>query len=135
MFLSEEAIDKIVKFICKELDPTFIYLFGSFAKGEGRADSDIDLGVHIGKDVGAYDLYMLSNKLAIELDRDVQLINLKDISAVFAAQIVSTKEVLHCKDEVIMANYDIRALKEYVMLNRERKVILDAIEEDGRIYG
>ena len=30
-------------FLVEKLKPKFIYLFGSFAKGEGRDDSDIDL--------------------------------------------------------------------------------------------
>lgn len=33
------------------------------------------------------------------------------------------------------ANYNIRAFKDYAKLNEERKIILDAIERDGRIYG
>jgi hypothetical protein len=31
--------------------------------------------------------------------RDVQIVDLKEISTVFAAQIVGTKEVLYCEDE------------------------------------
>ncbi len=69
------------------------------------------------------------------MKRDVQLVHLKDISTVFAAQIVGTREVLYCEDEELMAHYNIRAFKEYVKLNEERKIILDTIERDGKIYG
>lgn len=34
-----------------------------------------------------------------------------------------------------MVNYDIRAFKDYAKLNEERKIVLDAIERDGKIYG
>ncbi len=133
--LSEEDKNKIVDFFKKEFSPKFIYLFGSFAKGEGRNDSDIDLAIYTDKIIDAYTLFIAAGNLSFEVKRDVQIVHLKDISTVFAAQIVGTKEVLYCEDEYLMANYDIRAFKEYAKLNEERKVILDTIKKDGRIYG
>lgn len=135
MHLSEEYKRKIVDFLKKELSPKFIYLFGSFAKGEGREDSDIDLAIHIDNTLEPYNLFIVANHLSFETKRDVQVVNLMDISTVFAAQIVGTKEVLYCEDETLMMNYDIRIFKEYAKLNEERKVVLDAIKKDGKIYG
>ena len=43
MYLSQNDKNIIVDFLVEKLKPKFIYLFGSFAKGEGRDDSDIDL--------------------------------------------------------------------------------------------
>lgn len=133
--LPEEDKNKIVDFFKKEFSPKFIYLFGSFAKGEGRDDSDIDLAIYTDRIIDAYTLFIAAGNLSFEVKRDVQIVHLKDISTVFAAQIVGTKEVLYCEDEYLMANYDIRAFKEYAKLNEERKVILDTIKKDGRIYG
>lgn len=135
MYLSDEQKNKIVSFLKKELQPNFIYLFGSFARGEGRQDSDIDLAIYTDEIVKPYPLFIIANELAFELKRDVQIVHLKAISTVFAAQIVGTKEVLYCEDEIIRVNYDVRALKEYVKLNEERKVIFDAIERTGKVYG
>ncbi len=135
MYLPEEDKNKIVDFFKKEFSPKFIYLFGSFAKGEGRNDSDIDLAIYTDKVIDSYILFIAAGNLSFEVKRDVQIVHLKDISTVFAAQIVGTKEVLYCEDEYLMANYEIRAFKEYAKLNEERKVILDTIKKDGRIYG
>ncbi|SNT24215.1 Predicted nucleotidyltransferase [Anaerovirgula multivorans] len=135
MYLSEEYKKKIVDFLRKELNPKFIYLFGSFAKGEGRQDSDIDLAIYTDEVISGYTLLMTANDLSFEIKKDVQIVHLKDINTVFAAQIVGTREVLYCEDEELMANYNIRTFKEYVKLNEERKVVLDAIERDGKIYG
>lgn len=77
----------------------------------------------------------MANHLSFEIKKDVDLIDLKNLNTVFAAQIVGNKEVLYCKDEVFMGNYDIKILKEYAKLNEERKVVLDAIEREGKIYG
>lgn len=135
MHLPEEDKNKIVDFFKKEFSPKFIYLFGSFAKGEGRNDSDIDLAIYTDKIIDSYTLFIAAGNLSFEVKRDVQIVHLKDISTVFAAQIVGAKEVLYCEDEYLMANYEIRAFKEYAKLNEERKVILDTIKKDGRIYG
>jgi len=135
MYLSEEYKKKIVDFFTRRLNPKLIYLFGSFAKGEGREDSDIDLAIYTEEVLTPYDLFILSNTLAFEVKRDVQIVNLKDISTVLAAQIVGTKEVLYCEDEILMGNYDMRVFKEYAKLNEERKIVIDAIEKDGKVYG
>lgn len=135
MYLAEESKKIIVNFLRKELNPSFIYLFGSFAKGEGRADSDIDLAIYTDRVSSPYELFLAANNLSFEVKRDVQIVHLKDISTVFSAQIVGTRDVLYCEDEQLMASYNIRAFKDYAKLNEERKIVLDAVERDGKIYG
>lgn len=135
MYLSKEDKKLIVEYLRNKLQPKFIYLFGSFAKGEGREDSDIDLAIYTDGRINSYDLFILASKLSFEVKRDVQIVDLREIDTVFAAQIVGTREELYCEDEILMANYNIRAFKNYAKLNEERKVILDAIERDGRVYG
>lgn len=134
VYLLEEDKNIIVEFLKNKLDPEFIYLFGSFARGEAREDSDIDLAIYTNKKIDAYDLFIMANQLSFKVKRDVQIVNLKDIDTVFAAQIVGNKEELYSEDEILKANYDIRTFKDYAKLNEERKIILDAIERDGRIY-
>lgn len=135
MFLTKEDKTIIVDFLLREFNPKFIYIFGSFGKGEGRKDSDLDLGIYTDKVIGPYELMLAASNLGFEVKRDVQIVHLKDISTVFAAQIVGNREVLYCEDEYLMASYNMRALKEYSKLNEERKIVLDAIKEDGKIYG
>ena len=135
LYLSEKEKNIIVKFLKGKLKPKFIYLFGSFARGEGREDSDIDIAIYTDKKVSPYDIFIIGNELSFEVKRDVQIVDLKDISTVFAAQIVGTREELHCEDEILKENYNLRAFKDYAKLNEERKVVLDAIERDGSIYG
>jgi len=134
MYLSDVCKNKIVSYLRKEFNPEFIYLFGSFAKGEGRDDSDIDLAIYTEEVISPYTLFKVANHLAFEVKRDVQIVHLKDVSTVFAAQIVGTGEVLYCENEEQMANYNIRTFKEYAKLNEERQIIWDAIERDGKIY-
>lgn len=135
MHLSDKDKKIIVEYLIDKLKPKFIYLFGSFAKGEGRQDSDIDLGIYTDEEVRPYDLFVIANKLSFEVKRDVQIVNLKDIDTVFAAQIVGSREELYCNNETLKANYNIRTLKDYAKLNEEREIILNAIRKDGSIYG
>lgn len=135
MYLSQKYKETIIEYLKDKIELSLIYLFGSFAKGEGREDSDVDLAIYPEEDISPYDLFVISNKLSFEIKKDVQIVNLKDIDTVFAAQIVGNREELYCKDKTLMANYNIRVFKDYAKLNEERQVILDAIERDGRIYG
>jgi predicted nucleotidyltransferase len=41
--VSDETLSKMVQTIVREVDPERIYLFGSRARGDERADSDVDL--------------------------------------------------------------------------------------------
>lgn len=135
MYLEEEDKKIIVEYLKEKTNPIFIYLFGSFARGEARDDSDIDIAIYTDEKIDAYDLFIIANKLSFKVNRDVQIVDLKDIDTVFASQIVGNREELYCKDEFIKANYNIRTFKDYAKLNEERQIILDAIERDGSIYG
>lgn len=135
MFLSKEIKEKTIEFIKNKFEVQFIYLFGSFAKGEGREDSDIDLAIYGDSMFDTYELFIIANELSFIINRDVQLIDLRDVSTVFSAQIVGNKEVLFCRDENLCFEYDIKAFKNYIKLNEERQVVIEAIRRDGRING
>lgn len=135
MYLAEDEKRIIIEYLKNKLKPKIVYLFGSFAKGEGREDSDVDIAIYTDEKIDTYDLFIIAGKLSFEIKRDVQIVDLKEVDTVFAAQIVGNREELYCEDEVLKANYNIRAFKNYAKLNEERQVILDAIERDGRIYG
>lgn len=133
--LNENLFKKAINILVENLNPQIIYLFGSAARGELREDSDIDIAFLTDLQISNYERFILSSKIADIFNRDVDLINLKDASSVFKAQIVGTGEKIYCIDENIRMNFEIRVLKEYALLNEERKVILDKIREDGSIYG
>ncbi len=48
-------IEKLIG-IAKDFDITYLALFGSFARGEARIDSDIDLAVRFGHPITLFDL-------------------------------------------------------------------------------
>ncbi len=91
--------------------------------------------IHVNSKVDEYELFTLANELSFIVRRGVQIINLKNISTVFASQIVGTREVIYSIEENKRIEYEIRAFKDYAKLNEERQVVLDAIKKDEKIYG
>lgn len=135
MYLSDEEKARIVAALKGAIDPVLIYLYGSFARGEGREDSDIDIAVCCRQEQSSYTLFMTSGELASALKREVHLVDLGTVSTVLGAQIVGNHEVLYSEDEVFRANLNIRFFKEYALLNEERACIIERVREEGQVYG
>lgn len=124
MHLSDEQKEIIVDCLTEHLDLSTIILFGSAAKGKLRHDSDVDLAVITKQSYGPYELFIIAQKLAEKLNREVDLIRFDTASPVLQTQILAHKEILLDLDSTARQYMFMRALKEYAMLNEERKAIL-----------
>lgn len=90
----------IVDILSEKVSPFLIILFGSTAKGNIHKDSDIDIAfLSDDKELDKYEIFMIAQEIASELNRDVDLIDLNQASTVFQAQVVHTGKVIHCTDE------------------------------------
>lgn len=107
-----------------EIKIKFAYIFGSSVKGNFRKESDIDIAVYIEEDIDDYTVFMKAQEIAGKLNRDVDLVNLKKISTVFAAQIISTGELIICGDINKKMEFEMNTLSQYAKLNEERVEIL-----------
>ena len=99
-------------------------MFGSAAQKRLRPDSDIDIAILTGKPYTPYELFIAAGELADKLKREVDLIDFNAASTVFRAQIVNNAELLYDGNPLVRQYAFMRALKEYVMLNEERKDII-----------
>lgn len=134
MNLDKNTIENIKNFLLKNLNPYVIYLFGSSVKGVFRKDSDIDIAFLSDKTISDYELFMLAQELADIVNRDVDLINLKNASTVFKVQIIYNGEKIYCSEDTKTAYFEMYAFKDYALLNEEREVILKGIKKRGSIY-
>lgn len=125
-----EAIELLL-----EYKPIIIYLFGSASRNELREDSDIDIAFLSKEDINEYDVFMKAQELADIFKREVDLIDISKSSTVFKAQIVGNGKVIYCSDDKERMFFEMRAFKEYVLFNDERKCIIEKIKERGSIYG
>lgn len=126
---------QIVDLLIKRAGAYLVILFGSYAKGQARAESDFDIAYLGAKELDSYEIFMLAQEMAALTGRDVDLLNLRTASTVMKAQIVSSGKVIYCSDEMRRVEFFMRALKEYALLNEERAVVLRQIERQGSIYG
>ena len=117
------------------LKPSFIYLFGSAARGELRAESDVDLAFYSLESAESLTVFKMSESLAAALNRDVDLIDLSVSNDVIRAEVIGTGELLSALDVQVLYERQMRWLKQYAMLNRERRPIIERIKLEGKIYG
>lgn len=130
----EDAGKLITDFLVDRITPSVIYLFGSRAADRARSNSDYDIAYLSDKHLSNYERFMLAQELAAILNRDVDLVDLKQASTVFQTEIIETGKVLYGDHSTDKALFEMRALKNYAILNEERRVILENISERGQIY-
>ena len=123
--------------LVKYFNPVAIYLFGSASRNELREDSDIDLGflTDYNVQIDEYDKFMKDQELADIFKREVDLVHVNSSSSVFKVQITYNGKLIYCCNDNKRMAFEMRVLKEYAMLNEERKEIVDNIMESGTVYG
>ena len=124
------AVDKLRQEIP---DLIAIIAFGSFGTEYERNDSDIDLAILTDKIKSGMDtvtLWNLAQEIAARVGRDVELINLRETSTVFAFQALTTGSTLFCADSVKLAYFDNLIISMYLRLQEERKEILKSFKEE-----
>ena len=119
--------DYIKSFLIKELQAELIYLFGSYAKKTSREDSDLDLAFLSKGNIDDYQRFLSAQKMASELNIDVDLVDLSKVSTVFKAQVITGK-LIYAKNERIKQDFELLTLKKYARLNEERREIIKKIE-------
>ncbi|PKI17468.1 type VII toxin-antitoxin system MntA family adenylyltransferase antitoxin [Colwellia sp. 12G3] len=115
--------------ICRQHFPDIklLYLFGSHASNQAHANSDIDLAVLLTKKISTVTRWNIQQKLALELNIDVDLIDLLSASTVMQNQIINKGICLYD-----MADYkntfEMQVMSMYQHLNDERSSLLTAFK-------
>jgi uncharacterized protein len=110
-------------------------LFGSHARGDATAASDIDVAV-LASEVPLPSLWLAARQdLELVTGSDVHLIDLRAASTVFRHEIVQGGEVLYSAGGAEVEGFLDFTLRDYVRLNEERAGILQDIRERGRVHG
>jgi predicted nucleotidyltransferase len=109
-----------------EFEPAVVYLFGSAATGRLVAASDVDIGFlphHPCDPVAVFDA---AQRLAGDLGRDVDLVDLSRASVVFRAQVLTTGIAVHVADVRKRDDFEMYVLSDYARTNEERCEVLEA---------
>ena len=97
MNLSVSEKEKIIE-ICRRNDISFCGLFGSFARGEATAESDVDLLVKFSKPIG-WKFYGIAEDLEKVLGRKVDLATDKMIGKYIRASVMRDLQVIYEETE------------------------------------
>jgi len=112
-----------------------LYQFGSQATGTARPDSDVDLAILSRMALSELRRFELAQDLAIQLHRDVDLVDLRSASTVMRMQVLSTGTCLSATDEQARREFEMYVYSDYARLNEERREILKGITKRGLVYG
>lgn len=112
-----------------------IYLFGSYGTIDEWPTSDVDIALLLPPAQAPYSLLnTLSLALAQFPGKDVDLINLRQVSTVFQKEIIMAERRIFCADAYAADEFEMLVLSRYQKLNEERADILAEGLRSGSFY-
>lgn len=119
-------------------DTQAIYLFGSWGTEYERPESDVDIAVLLpapqAKKASSLVLSDLHLALQAALEREVDLINLRQVSTVLQKEVVMAGRRIFCVPGTTVDEFELLVLALYQKLNEERAEILAEGLRSGRFY-
>ena len=123
----EKYADKIIKKL-ENIECDFIYIFGSYAKGEQNNDSDVDIAFYSLIRHDSYDIFLLAQEISLQLGKEVDLIQINFSTTVFQKEVIKNSILIYEKNKIQREKFENLVLKKYLKLNEERKEIIDNYE-------
>ena len=133
--MNEIVLEKISSYFQNRSNINSIFVYGSFAAGRERSDSDIDIAILLAKGLlGFKERSRLMRDLIQLLDREIDLVSLREVSSVLQIQILKKGELLFCKDRSLLNHFQVQVVREYLDLKQIRKPIEKQLKNVS-IYG
>ena len=110
-----------------------LYLFGSLASGLDSQKSDLDLAFLCNGKISDQQCFDIQERIAQQINRNVDLVQLLNASTVFRYQILSTGTLLFCADEKKSNAFEAQVFAAYLRFSEERQPIIDDIKKRGRV--
>lgn len=134
--MNAEDIFKCVEdILLKKFNLHSIILFGSYARGKQKHNSDIDIAIKPMSKIQEAELINIKNEIEKIIGIDVHLINLDEINDDFRYEILLTGKTLYCKNEYELEMYKLKKYSDYLLFSEDRKVIVDKVKQGGTLYG
>lgn len=118
--------DELIK-LCLNYLPKLqaIYMFGSYNTENEWPNSDVDIALLLPYDF-TENLYLtdLHQQLEQLYKKDVDLVNLRQVSTVFKKEIIMAERMIYCADKYKTDEFEMLTLSFYQKLNEERREIL-----------
>jgi uncharacterized protein len=130
---SDDRIKKLLEYLPVQPDILIAFVFGSFASGDMRAMSDLDIALLFDGKIDLSRVGSMREELADLLGIDVDIVVLNTAAPVIKMQVLKKSRLLHVRERRAYNEFFVTTVKEYDDLKRNRKEIEDNILK-GRIY-
>ena len=135
MYLDVNYKQIIIDMLKKEIPKLqALYIFGSYADGTATNTSDIDIAYLTTEALTSTQRWDISQKLAILLSRDIDLIELTETNTIFRYQILSKGTRIYGEGYDV-ENFETLAYSFYLRFQEERKPIVDEILKNRSVFG
>lgn len=119
-------------------DTQAIYIFGSYNTEYFSGDSDIDIAVLLpvetAKEIKSFVFTECYLSLRNILMKDIDLINIRDVSTVFQKEIINSGKIIYIGDNNALLEFEMLTISFYQKINEERKDILQNFYLTKRAY-
>jgi len=127
--MNDVARTRILESALGALDTEFpdawaLYVFGSFARGDQRPDSDLDLAVLLPPQVDFRDKLALIARLSRQVGREVDLVNLRRASLDLVHELLREGKPLRIRRDSDVLGWEAEQMTEYADFNPRRAGIL-----------
>lgn len=107
----QNNMDKFVE----EFNISLIYIFGSFAKGTNRENSDIDIAVLLNEEIDAYTKLNIFGALVdIFKKGNIDLVILNNVNEVLKFQVIKYGKIIYSKSLYTKVMFELRTMSEYM---------------------
>jgi uncharacterized protein len=115
-----------------------IYLFGSYGTEHERTDSDVDIALLLSPKESKVIDFPVATELHFELERllnkNVDLINLRQVSTVLQKEVIASDRCIYQGDRTAAEEFEMLTLSLYQKLNEERSGIVESALAGGRFH-
>lgn len=107
----QQHIDDFVK----EFNISLIYIFGSFARGTNRKDSDIDIAILLKGEIDVYTKLNIIGRLVDIFKReDIDLVILNNVNEILKFQVIKYGKAIYMESQYTKVMFESRTMSEYM---------------------
>jgi len=132
MNLDTQAITNFIKQEIPSLQA--LYVFGSVATSDDTLKSDLDLAFLSSSKLSSLTRFDIAQKLAKELNKDIDLIDLNEASEVMRFEVISKGQQIFSDNSKEVEAFEDKSYMLYIDLNENRMAILNDIKKRGTVY-
>ena len=126
----EEVFKRNLQYLKEKYDIKLVYIFGSYAKGTNKKNSDLDIAVFLGGDYAPFKkLELIGDLIEIFKRDDVDLVVLNEANPVLRHQVIKYGKIIFEESEEVRVNFEVQTLREYMDMEYFRRVQMEFVKE------